>query len=97
SGRGFPSSRWSSGLGSNVSMWLGPPCMKRKITLLAGADKGGRFGARGFGLLETVAPEQSCRLSKSPNASAPKPKADLARNSRRLNAITWRPQDDMFI
>ena len=34
-GSGFPASRLSSGLGSNVSMWLGPPSMNRKITLRA--------------------------------------------------------------
>ena len=34
-GSGWPASLSSSGLGSNVSMWLGPPSMKRKMTLLA--------------------------------------------------------------
>ena len=34
-GSGLPARRLSSGLGSNVSMWLGPPSMNRKITLRA--------------------------------------------------------------
>ena len=28
-GKGCPARRWRSGLGSNVSRWLGPPCMNR--------------------------------------------------------------------
>ena len=38
----------SSGLGSKVSTWLGPPCMKSEMTRLAVAVSGGDFGARGF-------------------------------------------------
>ena len=34
-GRFCPSSLFSSGLGSKVSIWLGPPAMNRKITDLA--------------------------------------------------------------
>ncbi len=34
-GSGLPASWLSAGLGSNRSMWLGPPSMNRKITLLA--------------------------------------------------------------
>ena len=34
-GSGLPARRLSAGLGSNVSMWLGPPSMNRKMTLRA--------------------------------------------------------------
>ncbi len=34
-GRVWPLSRFNSGLGSNVSRWLGPPAMNRKITARA--------------------------------------------------------------
>ena len=43
-GSGWPARRFSSGLGSNVSIWLGPPSMKRKITLRAVAGR--RHGAK---------------------------------------------------
>ncbi len=36
-GSGCPARRLSSGLGSKRSMWLGPPSMKRKMTLRARA------------------------------------------------------------
>src|SRR5687767_16009289 len=39
SGIGWPASRIRSGFGSNRSTWLGPPDMKRKMTLLALAWK----------------------------------------------------------
>src|SRR5688500_10037904 len=35
SGSGFPAYLRMAGLGSNRSMWLGPPSMNRKMTLLA--------------------------------------------------------------
>ena len=49
-GRGCPLSLVSSGLGSKVSRWLGPPAMKRKMHDLALAWSGncGGFGASGF-------------------------------------------------
>ncbi len=34
-GSGSPSSLFKSGLGSNKSMWLGPPSRKHQMTLLA--------------------------------------------------------------
>ena len=42
-GSGWPARRLSSGFGSNVSRWLGPPSMNRKMTLLAVAGR--RHGA----------------------------------------------------
>src|SRR5437588_4922026 len=44
----LPSSSYSFGLYSNVSTWLGPPYMKRKMTLLAFAGNGGALGASGL-------------------------------------------------
>ncbi len=39
SGSGWPASSSSFGLGSNRSMWLGPPSMNRKMQLLAVAAR----------------------------------------------------------
>jgi hypothetical protein len=44
-GMGFPSSWMSRGLGSNVSMLEGPPCMNSTMMRFALAGKWGRFGA----------------------------------------------------
>src|SRR6516162_3807404 len=44
----LPSSSYSLGLYSNVSTWLGPPYMNRKMTLLAFGAKCGFFGASGL-------------------------------------------------
>ena len=44
-GRGCPSSWFRSGLGSNVSRWLGPPAMNRKMTdARLGGDGGAAWG-----------------------------------------------------
>ena len=48
-GSGLPCHFCSSGLGSNRSIWLGPPSMNRKITFFALAGKCGFRGASGFG------------------------------------------------
>ena len=47
-GKGWPASRFSSGLGSNKSMWLGPPSMNSQMTDLALGGKCGGLGAIGF-------------------------------------------------
>src|SRR5260221_13921544 len=44
----WPASLLRSGLGSKVSIWLGPPAIMRKITDFALAGKCGGFGARGL-------------------------------------------------
>ena len=41
-----PARRFKAGLGSNRSIWLGPPFMKRWMTLLARAGNWGAFGFR---------------------------------------------------
>ena len=48
-GRACPSSWFKSGLGSNVSRWLGPPAMNRKMTARALAGWCGGLGASGIG------------------------------------------------
>ena len=48
SGIGWPARRIKSGFGSNRSTWLGPPDMKRKMTLRARGAKCGGFGASGL-------------------------------------------------
>ena len=42
----LPSFRASSGLGSNRSRWLGPPCMNSEIIARARGGRGGAFGFR---------------------------------------------------
>src|SRR6266446_9654067 len=79
-GRGCPSSSLRSGLGSNVSMWLGPPDMKRKITDRALTGSGGNFGASGSG----VAARSDSSCSSDASARPPKPQKASRMNSRRL-------------
>ena len=57
SGKGLPLHFCNSGLGSNKSIWLGPPSMKRKMTFFAFGAKCGLFGASG--LFSTTAPRPS--------------------------------------
>ena len=78
-----------AGLWSNVSMWLGPPYMNRKITLFAFGVKCGSLGASG-----SVRAAVSCADadgSKNPSAESsevratePKPAPVCQRNSRRV-------------
>src|SRR5579871_2359925 len=86
-GRGWPSSLFKSGLGSNVSKWLGPPAMNRKITARAFAPLWcAGLGARGLGPLARTC--SSC--SSDSNARAPKPPKASRRNSRRVAVgRTW--------
>ena len=71
-GSGLPASRLSSGLGSNVSMWLGPPSMNRKMTLRAVA---GRRQGAAAGEPDVVGsgPAARSRDSRSMSARPPKP------------------------
>src|SRR4051812_25217916 len=62
----------SSGFGSNVSTWLGPPFMKRKTQCFAFAGKCGGFASSG----------DAC-ASKSVSASPANPPPTCQRNSRR--------------
>ena len=63
----------SSGLGSNVSTWLTPPCMNRWITALARAGKCGGLGASGlFGAASSI----------EASASAPNPRPASTSSSR---------------
>src|SRR6185369_12257440 len=80
-GSGWPARRSSSGLGSNKSMWLGPPSMNTQITDLALGAKCGAFGARGSSGEPVVAALPS--PSSDENAIAPSPLPALQRNSRR--------------
>ena len=52
----------ASGLGSQISMWLGPPCRKIMITVLATAEsaRAGVFAGRRW-RPEPVAPEEEVR------------------------------------
>src|SRR5687767_298355 len=45
-GNGWPSYLAMPGLGSNKSIWLGPPIMKSEIIALALGGSGGVFGVR---------------------------------------------------
>ena len=83
-GRGLPARRFSSGLGSKVSMWLGPPSMNRKITLraVAGRRQGARAAPEGP-LLR--GPAARSRASKSSSASPPNPAPACSSHSRRFD------------
>ena len=85
-GRFWPLSLFSSGLGSKVSRWLGPPAMNRKITDLALALSGmcGGLGASGFMRSRRAALPAAAWRAK---ASAPKPQKASRRNSRRLRVM----------
>src|SRR5438105_11019608 len=82
SGGCWPLSLASSGLGSNVSTWLGPPCMNREITLFAVAGSGGVLAASG-----PAVPAAAVRWNKSRAASQPMPRPDVCRNLRRDSSI----------
>ena len=91
----LPSSGYSSGLYSKVSMWLGPPYMNRKITLLALAGNGGSLGASGLahGVFPSAATAwllMKPSLPSSPvNARDVKPPPIWCKNSR----LAVRPQN----
>src|SRR3954462_8648311 len=68
-------------------MWLGPPYINRKMTLLALAGSRGAFGTSG--LLNCVAARAALvknpsAESKEVSAAAPKPQPVSQRNSRRV-------------
>src|SRR5436305_9735004 len=87
-GNGWPASRFTSGLGSNVSMWLGPPSMNRKITLRALAGR--RHGADlliAEGVVDSAASPDS-RATKSVSARAPNPTPAWSNQSLRASGIT---------
>src|SRR5947207_2455913 len=63
SGRGWPASSSSFGLGSNRSMWLGPPSMKSQMMDLAVGGKCGFLGAIGSTTAEVAARKaSSCNI-----------------------------------
>src|SRR5262249_43218775 len=79
-GRVCPSSLLSNGLGSNVSRWLGPPAMNRKITAFAFAGTWGSFAASG-----SPPPARTCSPSRSEARARPlKPQNASRTNSRRV-------------
>src|SRR5262249_18067718 len=81
-----PSSRFGRGWGSNVSRWLGPPAMKRKMTARALAGRWGGFAASG-----SAGAAWACSWSKSAaSARPPKPQKASRINSRRERVgRTW--------
>src|SRR5258708_8084012 len=82
SGSCCPSYFFSAGLGSKVSIWLGAPTMKRKITDLAFAGKCCGLGDSGFSRV-AAKPSRSSRYCR---ASAPNPCAARVNTSRRVMA-----------
>src|ERR1041384_6524011 len=73
SGIGFPAHSLSFGLGSNRSKWLGPPSMKRKITLFARGGKCGALGSKAVAGLAAPAAKRGLSRRSHVRASAPKP------------------------
>ena len=84
SGSGSPARRLSIGLGSNVSIELGAPTLKMKMTASAVALKCGRLARSGF----AADSANAVRASKCCRASAPNPLA--ARNSRSRREVAPR-------
>src|SRR3954447_6086442 len=75
-------------------MWLGPPYINKKMTLLALPGSSGGFGTSGL----AAGSDAAARLGKNPSiersdvsAAAPKPQPVSQRNSRRV-----RPQKSRF-
>src|SRR4051794_41053009 len=86
-GSGFPWSRASSGLASNVSTWLGPPCRKTNRTRFARGGNMGGFGASGGEPARMGRPPASAARASSPSSASrarlPKPALPRASISRR--------------
>src|SRR5436190_16395282 len=82
-GNGLPASLFSVGLGSNKSMWLGPPSRKHHMTDLAFAGSGGAFGANGLTPIDAAASAMVGLLINDHSANAPKPPPARSRKSRR--------------
>ena len=76
---GCPLSALSRGLWSNISSWLGPPAMKRKITDLALGRWWGRFGASGS------VPGPGPSASSEASATLPSPIAQRLKKWRRVS------------
>ena len=81
-GSDWPANRLTSGLGSNVSMWLGPPSMNRKITLRAGVRL-----CPDRATIDSAAPLSEA--INAPRASPPKPAPERSRKSRREFVDSW--------
>src|SRR6185295_5796508 len=81
-GRDWPCSWFSSGFGSKVSRWLGPPDMKRKITDFAFGVSVASFGASG--LIRPSSARSRCWWRIDASASEPKPQNASWMNSRRV-------------
>ena len=92
SGIFWPFSSLSLGFGSNRSIWLGPPSMKKKMQALArGAKCGGTAGlaAGALAIADSAARSPSARNSDA-RASVPMPLAAVARKSRRVKSMISR-------
>src|SRR5947208_1769754 len=72
-----------AGLYSNVSTWLTPPDMNRKMQRLAAGAKCGFFGASGFMASPVAAADRDSSTSSDASASAPIPLNDRRKTSRR--------------
>ena len=89
-GSGCESSRFKSGLGSNRSIWLGPPVMNRKMQRLALAGKWpgrGASGPGGRGGLR-IASQQIGQAEQAEPAAGDLEKLATAARSERLRAGT---------
>src|SRR4051812_44707967 len=80
-GSGLPPRRFNAGLGSNRSMWLGPPSKKHQMTDFAFGEKCGERAVLMRFISE--APPDASRASNDASASEPNPPPALARKSRR--------------
>ena len=79
-GSGLPFHLCSAGLGSNRSIWLGPPSMNRKMTFFALAGKCGFLGASG--LTSALGRARPSCSSSGASAIVPMPPAHIAEEAR---------------
>ena len=94
-GRGWPSSLFSSGLGSKVSRWLGPPAMNRKMTdarlgremRRPGRQRVGRCPARSLLLVEERGQRQAAEAAEgvADELAARAGRAAVRERSRRIS------------
>ena len=79
-GSGLPSSRVSSGLGSNVSRWDGPPFMNKEYDPFGACGEMGQSEGGGSGSAGVAADVVESRPSNDARASEPNPTALRARS-----------------
>src|SRR5262245_9058671 len=87
SGSGLPAHFASAGLGSNRSIWLGPPTMNRKMTRLAFGSKCDFLGASGFFAAFSSARASRASIPWSAMQASPAAEQEVAARSGAGNVV----------